>query len=346
LEILQTYEREQKPIQDVYAQITSLFNTVPDLVEGFKQFLPDPDASNNKGGLDRAEDHLGLGSLAQSTRHIASDDYNSATQSETVEESYQNDSKSIDYKSVYGKAVHRPSKIPTLASPADVNKKSSAQPNSPGSAKKASMIPSKESTIYVESKQRERREEPPSMIVKLKYSKRRSKTISRLLALDPRKKTDTVKNPISLYVLDSVTPPEPGEPATAQSLHHDQNSMAVPPTDSGYASVRNTIDGKRQIVEQSATHDLQDTSVLQCDDAATEYSDALSVETSKRESYISDFADDLFRKVSDLQPDEQDFERIFAVLPDLLKAFALRLGYNAPMPMHRDVMYFVHKYRK
>jgi hypothetical protein len=41
LEILQTYQRESKPIQDVYAQVTLLFNTAPDLLEDFKQFLPE-----------------------------------------------------------------------------------------------------------------------------------------------------------------------------------------------------------------------------------------------------------------------------------------------------------------
>lgn len=41
LEILQTYQREQKPIQDVYAQVTTLFNSAPDLLEDFKQFLPE-----------------------------------------------------------------------------------------------------------------------------------------------------------------------------------------------------------------------------------------------------------------------------------------------------------------
>ncbi|RKO96346.1 PAH2 domain-containing protein, partial [Caulochytrium protostelioides] len=44
LEILQTYQKEQKPIQDVYAQVTVLFNGAPDLLEEFKQFLPDDSA--------------------------------------------------------------------------------------------------------------------------------------------------------------------------------------------------------------------------------------------------------------------------------------------------------------
>lgn len=45
LEILQTYQRESKPIQDVYAQVTQLFNTAPDLLEDFKQFLPESAAA-------------------------------------------------------------------------------------------------------------------------------------------------------------------------------------------------------------------------------------------------------------------------------------------------------------
>ncbi|RKP34752.1 hypothetical protein BJ085DRAFT_15119 [Dimargaris cristalligena] len=41
LEILQTYQRESKPIQDVYTQVQGLFQNSPDLLEEFKQFLPD-----------------------------------------------------------------------------------------------------------------------------------------------------------------------------------------------------------------------------------------------------------------------------------------------------------------
>ncbi|KAL8972224.1 MAG: hypothetical protein Q9183_000663 [Haloplaca sp. 2 TL-2023] len=41
LEILQTYQRDLKPIQDVYTQVTQLFASAPDLLEDFKQFLPE-----------------------------------------------------------------------------------------------------------------------------------------------------------------------------------------------------------------------------------------------------------------------------------------------------------------
>ncbi|KAI8323827.1 hypothetical protein GQ54DRAFT_309772 [Martensiomyces pterosporus] len=41
LEILQTYQKESRPIQEVYAQVQVLFSSAPDLLDEFKQFLPD-----------------------------------------------------------------------------------------------------------------------------------------------------------------------------------------------------------------------------------------------------------------------------------------------------------------
>lgn len=46
LEILQTYQRDTKDIAEVYAQVTILFNNAPDLLDEFKQFLPE----NGSGG--------------------------------------------------------------------------------------------------------------------------------------------------------------------------------------------------------------------------------------------------------------------------------------------------------
>ncbi|KAI0193478.1 hypothetical protein F4808DRAFT_464726 [Astrocystis sublimbata] len=76
LEILQTYQRESKPIQEVYAQVTSLFSTAPDLLEDFKQFLPESAASNKQGA--RPEDVLAMTGLAQATPqpgHTAKDSH-------------------------------------------------------------------------------------------------------------------------------------------------------------------------------------------------------------------------------------------------------------------------------
>ncbi|KAI9727948.1 MAG: Transcriptional regulatory protein sin3 [Chrysothrix sp. TS-e1954] len=54
LEILQTYQRESKPIQDVYAQVTQLFNGAPDLLEDFKQFLPESAAQAKEAAARQA----------------------------------------------------------------------------------------------------------------------------------------------------------------------------------------------------------------------------------------------------------------------------------------------------
>ncbi|KAJ1032939.1 hypothetical protein NDA16_000218 [Ustilago loliicola] len=52
LEILQTYQKEQRPIHDVYAQVTVLFENAKDLLDEFKQFLPDTSAgAQPSGGL-------------------------------------------------------------------------------------------------------------------------------------------------------------------------------------------------------------------------------------------------------------------------------------------------------
>ncbi|CAG8032053.1 unnamed protein product [Penicillium salamii] len=64
LEILQTYQRESKPIQDVYGQVTQLFNTAPDLLEDFKQFLPESAAHAKQVAAQRqAEEQAPLSNL-------------------------------------------------------------------------------------------------------------------------------------------------------------------------------------------------------------------------------------------------------------------------------------------
>jgi len=60
LEILQTYQKEQKPIQEVYAQVQVLFNGSIDLLDEFKQFLPD--TSGNQTPASSALFGLGQGS--------------------------------------------------------------------------------------------------------------------------------------------------------------------------------------------------------------------------------------------------------------------------------------------
>jgi hypothetical protein len=78
----------------------------------------------------------------------------------------------------------------------------------------------------------------------------------------------------------------------------------------------------------------------------TVYPDISNLYNMQFESYISELSSDLFNNVSHLGPDIQTLEKIFEVLADRLKAFALRIGQHAPSQVHRDIMVFVYKYRK
>lgn len=71
LEILQTYQRESKPIQDVYAQVTTLFSEATDLLEDFKQFLPES-AAHAKAAAKAAEDSeaLNMAGLSQTPQAL------------------------------------------------------------------------------------------------------------------------------------------------------------------------------------------------------------------------------------------------------------------------------------
>ena len=55
LEILQTYQRDQKPINEVYAQVTVLFQNAPDLLDDFKKFLPDSSMSEQQQQQQQAQ---------------------------------------------------------------------------------------------------------------------------------------------------------------------------------------------------------------------------------------------------------------------------------------------------
>ncbi|ORY94197.1 hypothetical protein BCR43DRAFT_507394 [Syncephalastrum racemosum] len=59
LEVLQTYQKDQRPIQEVYAFVQYLFDGAPDLLEEFKQFLPDitgqPASALDEGPYYRGE---------------------------------------------------------------------------------------------------------------------------------------------------------------------------------------------------------------------------------------------------------------------------------------------------
>lgn len=107
-----------------------------------------------------------------------------------------------------------------------------------------------------------------------------------------------------------------------------------PHTDEGYVSATNRT-------SERARHSVD----LEMDDTRTVYSDTLSFPALKIQRYISELADDLFRKLRSEQLDIHTVEKITRILPELLRAFALKVGHNAPSQLHRDIMIFVHRYR-
>lgn len=113
---------------------------------------------------------------------------------------------------------------------------------------------------------------------------------------------------------------------------HTYTNATKPCSDSGYASAINPSDAKYGA--DSAQ-----------DDNKTEYSEASTNAISNSKSFVSELADDLFKKVTSLLPDGLMVARIPDILPEILKAFALRIGHNAPTQMYRDIMFFVHKHR-
>lgn len=90
LEILQTYQKEQKPITEVYNQVQILFNGATDLLNEFKQFLPDTTAaaaggssSSKKQSKRRALVHSPKQKKSKISHHHSRDQHTSDVRSTT-----------------------------------------------------------------------------------------------------------------------------------------------------------------------------------------------------------------------------------------------------------------------
>jgi hypothetical protein len=62
--------------------------------------------------------------------------------------------------------------------------------------------------------------------------------------------------------------------------------------------------------------------------------------------YITDLAAGLFSTIKSCESKRRTLKHVSEMLPELLRSFALKLGYKAETAMHRDVSFFVHKYRR
>jgi hypothetical protein len=85
-------------------------------------------------------------------------------------------------------------------------------------------------------------------------------------------------------------------------------------------------------------------SLFDKDDSDTIYTKT-SISNAIVGNYIALFADDLSRRVKVDGLDEAVIAKGADVLRQLLKAFALKLGYDPPSQDHRDAMVFIHRHR-
>lgn len=80
--------------------------------------------------------------------------------------------------------------------------------------------------------------------------------------------------------------------------------------------------------------------------AESVYSADFNIQRSKKEVYISSFANDLLSSVITEKLHDDSIDIIDKALPRLLKTFAMKLGSVDSKQIYGDVMIFVRKYRK
>ncbi|ORY32344.1 hypothetical protein LY90DRAFT_673524 [Neocallimastix californiae] len=87
LEILQTYQKEQRPISEVYSQVKVLFKNAEDLLNEFKQFLPDNGSSTvveSKSVINNQNDNTGSKKVQSQNQPILPSKKTSKRQASTV----------------------------------------------------------------------------------------------------------------------------------------------------------------------------------------------------------------------------------------------------------------------
>jgi hypothetical protein len=124
-------------------------------------------------------------------------------------------------------------------------------------------------------------------------------------------------------------------------------------TDSGYAS--NTTRPTKPLqmhtqLDQTGSVSADDSGIQEPmdyeDETKSIYSNASSLPILRKTGYMNELADELVQAIQPYQISGDILERIFEVLPELLKAFALSFGHPLSNGMQRDVMVFIHRYRR
>lgn len=115
-------------------------------------------------------------------------------------------------------------------------------------------------------------------------------------------------------------------------------------TDSGYASAPN-MNGYLSIKSPTGKRGSPGPNCTDNDDTATLYSAGTTVAPARAQTYISEICNDIYSKLND-SVNAKTWPVVSKILPDLIKAFAVRLGNDCAVQVNRDIMYFVHQQHK
>ncbi|KAI9663001.1 MAG: hypothetical protein M1821_008048 [Bathelium mastoideum] len=96
--------------------------------------------------------------------------------------------------------------------------------------------------------------------------------------------------------------------------------------------------------ESGGTSLRQNETVVDDSDSMTNYSDDGSTSTMLQDIYTSQIVDNLIAELKLGRHDVRNFDRLSSVMPQMLKAFACRIGYEAEKRELLDVMIFFNKY--
>jgi hypothetical protein len=119
-------------------------------------------------------------------------------------------------------------------------------------------------------------------------------------------------------------------------------------TDSGYASGPNAkcclnVESSNDLVLSFGRDVNSRGSEVDKIDSRTEYSVATTISPVQTHTYMNEICQDIYSKVRD-RMDVQDWPVLSKSLPDLVKAFSVKVGFDNSAQINRDVMYFVYKH--
>jgi hypothetical protein len=143
-----------------------------------------------------------------------------------------------------------------------------------------------------------------------------------------------------------MTATKHGSPTTASHTHGFSNKIWSS-TGKGSEVTTDATDHTTQDSAFEPPNEARKTSSPELSLARTIYAPSATLTTPARgdKRYIGELAEQLFGVVNCPGLTRDALDRVSRLLPDLLRAFAVQVGYQAPSPMHRDVMFYVRKDR-